>query len=456
MICAHTRASSFVSAFCSPSQEEHELARSEYSQLRQILSGEIFQSGSYARFTSTTPLNDLDVFWVIPEETKRLLFEGEIRMPGVLDDLAAELRKGYAKFGRDVRISAQTHSVMIEFNDVVGLDFTVDVVPARKLGEVNEFGSNLYSVPEVGLLSKRQRQAFYESRMNKGRDIWIKTDPKGYIAMASRTNEKSSAFRKATKLVKRWKASWKDKNNFGSTEYKLKSFHIEQAIQKIVEANPAISILEVCGRFWAGMESYLDKPRFPDRAQEEGGEVRYIDEYVTGLSQEEKRMIMVSAKSACILLGRLEEANLENWLHRLVAGEEFIEGYGFSYDSATVQRNSRGFEVDGRIRPKAGGFQSGWLRSLRSRNRALGVERKIDFQVTKPLAGTNAEQFWKVRNLGADAMKENSLRGEISKGTTNNSPERTAYRGEHEVSCYLVENNRVIAESKVTVPIRRP
>ena len=54
---------------------------------------------------------------------------------------------------------------------------------------------------------------------------WIKTDPKGYREAAKQTNEKSLAFRLSTKLLKKWKRAWKSKKYFGTTEFKLKSFH---------------------------------------------------------------------------------------------------------------------------------------------------------------------------------------------------------------------------------------
>ena len=47
---------------------------------KNVLVGSIFQSGSYARFTSITPLNDLDVIWVISERLKKRIYCSEIKI----------------------------------------------------------------------------------------------------------------------------------------------------------------------------------------------------------------------------------------------------------------------------------------------------------------------------------------------------------------------------------------
>ena len=52
--------SNFVRENCSPVRHERKFAQDEFYFLNKILIGSIFQSGSYARFTSISPLNDLD------------------------------------------------------------------------------------------------------------------------------------------------------------------------------------------------------------------------------------------------------------------------------------------------------------------------------------------------------------------------------------------------------------
>ena len=339
----------FVRSHCSPTPEERDLAKKEYERLRVMLPGSMFQTGSYARFTAITPLNDLDVIWVMPAEARRMLERSLLTMDAAISDAATTLREEYRRAGRSVKITPQSHSIMIEFLDLDG-DFSIDIVPAHELTEKNEFGQSLYRIPEVGLMNRRQRQSFYESHDASIPMNWIKTDPRGYAEQACRTNELCGSFRKATKLLKKWKVAWKGKSNFRETEFTLKSFHIEIAIQHLVRTDPGLSTLSATERFLANIDAYLAKPQFKDRAQTAGEPTRYIDQYVSDLDDEQRRMIRIAARSGVILIRRLredkDEHQVEQWLHRLLSGEEFIEGYGFMVDPAATRDNSS-FAVDG-------------------------------------------------------------------------------------------------------------
>ena len=69
----------------SPRKPERERISKEYERLSDFLGKErTFQNGSYARFTSTTPVNDLDIFYELPEESYRLILEKRID-PSELD-----------------------------------------------------------------------------------------------------------------------------------------------------------------------------------------------------------------------------------------------------------------------------------------------------------------------------------------------------------------------------------
>jgi len=58
----------YAKAHLSPTDPERSVISTRYDQLQRFLNGRTFQSGSYARFTSTTPVNDLDVIYVLPDE----------------------------------------------------------------------------------------------------------------------------------------------------------------------------------------------------------------------------------------------------------------------------------------------------------------------------------------------------------------------------------------------------
>ena len=60
--------------------------------------------------------------------------------------------------------------------------------------------------------------------------------------------------------------------------------------------------------------------------------------------------------------------------------------------------------------------------------------------------------YWKVRNVGSEAIKRGQERGGIVHGGRTHH-ESTSFSGDHYVECFAVYNNIVIAKGKVRVPI---
>ncbi|MFX1514247.1 MAG: hypothetical protein ACFFCQ_16860, partial [Promethearchaeota archaeon] len=183
----------YIKQNLSPTKQERDNISEKYQELQSILEGRAFQNGSYARYTSTTPVNDLDVFYVLPESVYKTIAEvtidpDELDMSNILEDLASSLRKAYPN---SVNIKVQPHSIGIYFSSEE--DFSIDVVPAIPTND------EMFWVPETAHFSVEKRRKIYESfpRLN-----WIKSDPKGYIQQAKQVDEKSMGrFRKAVKFV---------------------------------------------------------------------------------------------------------------------------------------------------------------------------------------------------------------------------------------------------------------
>ncbi|EHX3835024.1 nucleotidyltransferase, partial [Listeria monocytogenes] len=64
----------------------------------------------------------------------------------------------------------------------------------------------------------------------------------------------------------------------------------------------------------------------------------------------------------------------------------------------------------------------------------------------------SVEWYWKVRNIGPEAIRKNCERGQIRKGSIKHQ-ESTAFNGEHYVECYAVIGRRMIAKGRAKVPI---
>lgn len=312
----------YIRDHLSPTPEERELVSSEYAQLCGFVGGTCIQSGSWARFTSTTPVNDLDVIWQIPSsflsedmlrKAQRGIDPGDFDPSSVLAKLAETLDGSYKNAGRTVRIVPQSHSVGIYFGE--DDEFSIDLVPAIASGHKNAYGDDIYWVPEIAKFSKSRRVQKYAS----GNPIdWLLSDPRGYIEDARVLNDANEAFRKVAKFVRKWRRGCKSKNG---GKFPLKSFHLELVVNKLFKDMPGMNTVDGIEAVFTNLPVYIDAPHFPDRADTS----RYVDSYVATLSETEKKAIQTFSDSA---LSELEvmfsptstEDDVRNTTARLLGG----------------------------------------------------------------------------------------------------------------------------------------
>ena len=91
------------------------------------------------------------------------------------------------------------------------------------------------------------------------------------------------------------------------------------------------------------------------------------------------------------------------------------------------------------------------------RNRfKLKAHKQLDFIIDQTDIPDYIEKevdwYWKVRNVGSEAIKRGQERGGIVHGGRTHH-ESTSFSGDHYVECFAVYNNIVIAKGKVRVPI---
>lgn len=279
----------------SPTKLERDNISEKYKELQSILEERAFQNGSYARFTSTTPVNDLDVFYVLPESVYKSITEvtigpDELDISNILEDLAKALRRAYSD---SANIKVQPHSVGIYFGSKE--DFSIDVVPAIPAND------DMYWVPETAHFSVQKRRQIYESfpQLN-----WIKSDPKGYIQQAKKVDEKSMGrFRKAVKFVKKWKAACKKINK----NFALKSFHLELIVTEFFKDNPMITCFTSLDCFFEQLDQNIVKPELPDRADSS----RYIDGYISELTVADKELVYSCQQEAIEIIQKIRSSQTE-------------------------------------------------------------------------------------------------------------------------------------------------
>jgi len=280
----------------SPTKKERDYISAKYEELQTFLDGRTFQNGSYARFTSTTPVHDLDVFYILPEDVSRkffriLLESTELDIANILESLAEKLGKLYA--GK-AKVKPQPHSVGIYFGNED--EFSIDVVPAIPAEK------EMYWVPESSRLSIAARRKLYESHPTTMK--WIKSHPRGYISDASRVDKFSNGnFRKTAKFVKKWKLGCKETN----PDFALKSFHLEQIVTQKFSDNPGCTCIDGIEHFFSTLSGAIQKPQIPDKADSN----RYIDQYVKDLSENERPLILQSRDEAISVINHIKVAETE-------------------------------------------------------------------------------------------------------------------------------------------------
>ena len=102
--------------------------------------------------------------------------------------------------------------------------------------------------------------------------------------------------------------------------------------------------------------------------------------------------------------------------------------------------------------------QDGWrpmkLREMLRTGTLLKADKKLRFMVVECSVPQPYKVKWKVLNRGPEAERRNSIRGQIVDSTVSGvRDERSDFRGEHLVECYIVKDGIVVARDRIDVPI---
>ncbi len=430
----------FVKKELTPTEMDIRLVAKIYGSFTDLLGiNNCIQIGSFPRYTAIKPLHDLDILYVIGD------WYVNFKIPDSLfTDLKRKFEHNYQNpTSYQIEISIQSHSISFKFMDGEDEKFAVDIVPALTRG-VNEFDLDTYYVPEVLLYNTGIRRAkFYSESIENSRRIeWIKTDPRGYIAVATRLNKINTDFRKSVKFAKGWKHHCKEKND----DFKLKSFHIEQLITIDFQNKSNIEIFDSLFMFFTRLKVNIESARIKDRADSN----KYIDEYINELSEYERNVIHEGIDSILIQFEKITESTNINdiissgFYKRVGNSESFL----FDQNIPVLIDNSLEFEADGFIE-KESGFRQ-FIAKVKQLSGIVDTKNSIRFKLIKN--NTNSDLIkWKIRN--ADSSPE--PRGEITDNRTLRNPEKTAYIGEHFAECYAIKNKVCIARDIVKVLVKR-
>ncbi|RKS07194.1 hypothetical protein DFP74_2851 [Nocardiopsis sp. Huas11] len=100
------------------------------------------------------------------------------------------------------------------------------------------------------------------------------------------------------------------------------------------------------------------------------------------------------------------------------------------------------------------GWRPMWLRAMRRYGTLLKADKDLEFVVTECSVEQPYVLKWKVLNRGPEAERRAMIRGQIIDSSRPNvRVERTNFKGEHVVECYVVKDGVVVARNRVDVPI---
>jgi len=422
----------------SPSQGERDLVSRVYESVRAILGRDCLLVGSYARFTACRPLHDLDVLFIAGRFDANNLNPSQI-----LSRVQQALQRSFANpTPYRIQISQQSHSVTISFLENKEEQFAVDIVPAFTSGITNEFGDDIYWVPEILTVSRRNRRSRYEeiSRERKAEsEWWIKSDPRGYIAAATILNAQNNDFRKTAKFVKRWKHNCAAQDD----NFTFKSFHIEQALVGIFEENPECDLFDASFAFFCRIPQIISHPQIRDRADR----TKFIDNYLEALTEPQRQQIIKARDGFLIKLENFSEpSTVKNLLDAAShARASASEKYLFDSEIPILTERDAQLRVTGNVLPRDG-FRAGVLDAAG----VINIDRRISF--TANLRGPYVADLlkWKVKNDNRSPQP----RGEITDHRTLNNPERTLYNGSHYVECFAIKDGICIARGRQNVVLR--
>jgi hypothetical protein len=114
---------------------------------------------------------------------------------------------------------------------------------------------------------------------------------------------------------------------------------------------------------------------------------------------------------------------------------------------------SESLEIDCKV------TQNGWrpasLRDMLKNKTLLLPNKELDFTITECTVPYPSDVKWKVLNRGDEAERRDNIRGQIiSPNRAGNAQhERTSFRGQHVVECYIIKDGIVVARDVIDVPI---
>jgi len=380
------------------------------------------QVGSYGRHTAVHGVSDLDMAFILPWPVyERFQKHENNKQSALLGEIRLALKERFPN--RTIR--SQQQVVSVDFSDYI-----VEILPAF----LNDDGS--YTYPDA----------------NDGGN-WRICNPIAEInAINSLNQEKNHNLKRLCKMVRAWK------NDHGVP---LKGMLIDTLCYQFLKSTKGYDekSYSAYGEMTKDFFAYLvdiDQDKEQWRAPGSGSIVGKNGNFHP------------KAKKA---LRRLQEAldnpkvAHEKW--SIVFGEHFPEHIELEKQQAIAESRVKNFEefigrkfsldiqyaleIDCMV--KSEGDQ---LRRLMSRIGLYKIpkQRELTFWIRHIDVPPPYKIYWKVRNVGPEAIRRDMLRGEIRIDSgAHQLTEKSDFEGDHYVECFAVKENVCVARGRILVPI---
>ena len=373
--------------------------------------------GSVGRTTAVRNVSDFDYIFSLPSEVYRRFdsYEGN-GQSALLQEIKNELLKRYP----NTKIKGDGQVVVIDFSD----GGKIELVPAFEQSDGN------FKYPD-----------------SRNGGSWKTTKPKPEIEKCKSLNSNfNNHFSNLTRLIRRWK------NHMGFSfkglliDALISDFIDDKGISEIYYSDYNILLKDIFEYF-----SSQDKNR----------------EYWYALGSNQKIYNNDGAKfinKAKQALKKIEDASEE----KLTEVYRQLFGRKFAQSTSTTNRASNEEFIDELFNVNIeynivleceitqDGFRKALLSDFLKSRFKIKNRKSLDFEIIKSDIPDNllsdVKYYWKVRNIGAEAIRRNCERGAIFSGKIKHH-EDSQFKGDHYVECYAVLDNTVIARDRIKVPI---
>jgi hypothetical protein len=378
--------------------------------------------GSIGRGTAIKGVSDLDLLFNLPSTvySKYNAYESN-GQSALLQEVKNVLKERYPK----TKMSGDGQVVVIEFTN-----YTVELVPGFKQSD------DSFKYPDT----------------NSG-GYWKTTNPLPEIETShTMADDTDNNFTHMCNMLRAWK------NNIG---FKFGGLLIDSLVYKFLNENENYKNIDYSDYFamtkdlfkylkdlnkeqayWFALGSNQkvynkDKGKFIDKAKKAYNKISSYDGSESDVNTKLREIfgsqfpkVSTVTESACELASKKTE--------------QFI----YNLFPVDIQNN---LSIDCEVTQS--GFRPFMLRYLLNKNKLLPVNKSLKFTITECDVEGDYDIYWKVRNEGAEAIKRDQIRGQITKTNSSQHVERTSFDGAHYVECYIVKNGVCVAKDKIDVPI---